>query len=228
MAKRIVRLVETTKLTMDVAHPLEGTPMLQPHDGITRGLPGQCLIVRQSLFEEFLLEGIESVLEPVLGNLRVHVVNRPAGLLPLQLGLIPLAGNQYRADTQGDRRGDQQAGGGCHGGPMPSSPAEGPPRPGIGTGVNRLVGQITLKVLGQLGCRGIALLSWFRECLQTDRLQGRIECGVELAWRPRWLLPHPMEDLHRFLAGIRRLSGQDLVENGAETIDIGPLIDLVK
>ena len=81
--------------------------MLQPHGRITCGLPGQCLIVGQGLLEEFLLQGIESVLEPVLGNLGVHVVDGLACLLPLELGLIALAGYQHRANAQGDCRGDE-------------------------------------------------------------------------------------------------------------------------
>ena len=92
---------------MDIPYPLKGTPMLQPHGRITRGLSCERLIVSQSLLEKLLLQGIESVLEPVLGNFCVHVVNCLACLLPLEPGLIAFAAYQHGANSKCDRRGDQ-------------------------------------------------------------------------------------------------------------------------
>jgi hypothetical protein len=154
-AKRIVRGFQSSQLAVDLAHSLEGATVLQLYGRITCGLASESLVVSQSLLEEFFLQGIKPVFKPVLGNLGVHVIDGLASLLALQFRLVALAGDQHRAHAEREHGGDEEAGRGCHGGAVLSRPTQGLARERIGTGSNRLVGQIALDILGQFSRRGI-------------------------------------------------------------------------
>ena len=110
---------------------------------------------------------------------------------------------------------------------VPPCPAQDAGGPGLGVSLHRLVGQIALDFLRQLGRRGVALGGWFPQGLQADAFQARRDLGEDLARRGRCLLADLADDLRGLGGDERRPAGQDLVEDRPQAVDVGPLVDQV-
>src|SRR5262249_50696773 len=65
------------------------------------------------------------------------------------------------------------------------------------------------------------------EGLEADGLQGRRDPGHDLARRRRLLVADLLDDLRVPAGDERGAAGEDLVEDGAQAIDVGPPVDLV-
>src|SRR4051812_49054756 len=130
------RLDGPAELAVDIAHPLVGPAVLEPYLRLLGDLPCEALVVTQGLLEKLFLKRVETVFQPVFGHLGVHVIDGPAGLqaldlglvpldlsfVPLGLRLIPLARDQSGADREGSRCGHEQAQRSRNGGAMLPGP----------------------------------------------------------------------------------------------------------
>ncbi len=93
-------------------------------------------------------------------------------------------------------------------------------REAAGSGRDRLAGQVRLQVPCQIGGRGIAEVGRFLEALQGDQLQVPVDPGVEQMGRQRLLLQN-QEDRVECRGGLeRRSSGEHLVEDRTQAVDI--------
>ena len=138
------------------------------------------------------------------------------GVGPLTLG-DPLPGESAEQEG-GDGRG---RGGGGQGRPVLPGPAAGPAGEGLGVGGDRLVGEPAVEVVGQGSGRGVAVLGLQGHRLEADRFQGRVEPGGEGSRgrgnSPAWTLRRSSP---RVLAGERGAAGQEVVEGGAQAVDV--------
>ena len=73
----------------------------------------------------------------------------------------------------------------------------------------------------------IALSRRFPQGLQADALQARRNLGEDLPRRGRCFLTDLADDFRGLGRDERRPTGQDLVEDRAQTVDVGPFVDQV-
>ena len=95
-------------------------------------------------------------------------------------------------------------------------------------GSDRLVGHPTIQVVGQCLAGGIAVFGPVGHRLKTDRLQRRVDAWVELARRPELALLRPAQQFGDILTLLGRLSGQEIIKRGTQTIDIRSRPEVLK
>ena len=90
-----------------------------------------------------------------------------------------------------------------------------------GAGMNRLMVQPAVEVRGERSGRYIAAHRILLEALQADRLEIAIDLRVPETRLARLHFEYLPDRLERRPAGKRRLTGQQVIQHGAKTIDVG-------
>src|SRR5262245_5907640 len=78
-----------------------------------------------------------------------------------------------------------------------------------------------MQVVGQSLRGPVAALGIFLQALEADRLQIARHLGLKTPYRHRFLFEHLVERLERGGSAERRTAGQQLIEDGAEGVDVG-------
>ena len=144
-----------------------------------------------------------------------------SSLLVPEVVAVPQAGS---GQAHEGRHRDHQQQGSRRFSPCPLQP---PPHDGGPSRPDWLTRQVAVKVLGQCLGGGVAFVRLFREAFQADRHQVARNPGLQAGRGDRLLLGDLSDGLHHRGAFERRPSGQHLVEDRAQGVDVGGRTDLV-
>src|SRR4029079_15598215 len=89
------------------------------------------------------------------------------------------------------------------------------------SGGNRLAPQPALHVLRPRLGAGVALARLLIQALQTDRFQIAVGARLDGVWPRRLSLDDLQQGRHRRFAPKWRPAGEKLIQDGAETVDVG-------
>ena len=144
---------------------------------------------------------------------RVEVLPRrqPAGdsLTPLPQNAGQAQGKDRVEEDEGRREGR-----------APPTPAPDAARQTDGTGEDRLVGEETPEVIGQLLGRGVTAARFLLEAFQTDSLEVPRDAGIEQAGGYDLRIEHLIDDHLEGVALERRPRRQQVIEDAAQSKDI--------
>jgi hypothetical protein len=189
-----------------VGHALDEAPLPVAHG---RRAVGQQAVGADRVAAQGLLVG-QAQVGPVEGALHERV-------LLAELEDVPGAGGQEQRHRSGHHRGhglvaDQLA--------LQQVGDAGP------AGGDRLAVQEPADVLGQRPGRAVAPVGLLLQALQADGLHVVGHLGAALAGRGRVALHVGAQDLHGVVVGEGRRAGQQLVEDAAQGVDVGPAVEL--
>ena len=196
----------------DVVEPLDGGVQQRPPRRAGRGRVAEPLLN----VEDQVIEGVQRQVPLRHGCL----LGRPGlggGLAEPRV----VVGDAPQDEDDG-RRADAHGRG--HGRPPPG-PAPGLLPGGCGMCQDRLTRAEPAEVLGQVLGRGVAPAGRFLEALQTDRLGGPRQSRLEPRRRDRVAVTDLHERLHGRRRPERRPAGQELVEDGPQSVDVGRRAD---
>ena len=185
---RLVRFRQATQLALNISHLLVDPAVLEPYRRVMGNPARELLVVRKCLFEKFLLERIEPVIEADVGNLGQYL-DGMTSLPALALGLFLLFGNQYRTRSQRNCRRHQENSGRGDKGLVARRPAQDTCSPGLRESLHRFVGKISLNFLRQLGRGCVPLSDGFRSAFRqtppsSAESQGESAgAGSERSWQ---------------------------------------------
>ena len=166
---------------------------------------------------------------PIVGRLQIGVGLdlAPVGFPEARVGELQRVvgpGLDHQHDDQADRDRQRRHRGRRDRRAVAPHPSPGPPRPGLAPGGDRLVGRPSIHVVGQRPGRRIAVLRPQRHRLQADRLQRRVDRGVELPRRREVALADGA-DRAQVVCLDRRLAREQAIERRAQAIHVGPRAD---
>ena len=96
------------------------------------------------------------------------------------------------------------------------------PGEGLAPGRNRLVGHPAIQVVGQGLGRWVAVFELGGHGLEADGLQGLVERRIDQRRPCKLPLLHDTQNRPDVLPLKRRLTGQEAVEGGTQTVNVGP------
>ena len=113
---------------------------------------------------------------------------------------------------------------GEHGGRVPPRPPPESEHPTQRSRLDRLVGQESPEVVGQLASRAVPIRWLLIHRLQVDCFQVLRDLVIQPSGRPGIIVKHLLQE-HPGIASKRQFAGQELVEHHSHAVDIGARID---